>query len=54
MGLFLFLLVKSYSYDTRWVESPDYCENIMGDRATHIGVAKSADGFYWTMVFGRE
>lgn len=37
-----------------WMESMGHCENIMDERATHIGVAKSIDGFYWTMVLGRE
>lgn len=39
---------------TGWMESFGHCENIMSSRATHIGVAKSDDGFYWTMVLGQE
>lgn len=37
-----------------WMDSTGHCENIMGDRATHIGIAKSTEGFYWVMVLGRE
>jgi uncharacterized protein YkwD len=40
-----------------WLNSPHHCENIMGPRFTEMGVAyfydpKSADGIYWTQVFG--
>jgi uncharacterized protein YkwD len=40
-----------------WLGSPHHCENIMGPRFTQMGVAwyydpKSADGIYWTQVFG--
>ncbi len=40
-----------------WLDSPHHCENIMGPRFTQMGVAyfydpKSADGIYWTQVFG--
>jgi uncharacterized protein YkwD len=40
-----------------WLESPHHCENIMGPRFTEMGIAyyydpKSADGIYWTQVFG--
>jgi len=37
-----------------WMGSTGHCENIMGSRATHIGVARSDEGSYWTMVLGRE
>ncbi len=40
-----------------WLGSPHHCENIMGPRFSEMGVAyyydpKSADGIYWTQVFG--
>jgi uncharacterized protein YkwD len=40
-----------------WLASPHHCENIMGPRFTQMGVAwyyevGSADGIYWTQVFG--
>jgi len=40
-----------------WLNSPHHCKNIMGPRFTEMGVAyfydpKSADGIYWTQVFG--
>ncbi len=42
---------------TGWLDSPHHCENIMGPRFTEMGIAyffdpKSADGIYWTQVFG--
>lgn len=37
-----------------WMESAGHCKNIMSSNATHLGVAKSTDGYYWTMVLGRE
>ena len=40
-----------------WLASPHHCENIMGPRFSEMGIAwfydpKSADGIYWTQVFG--
>jgi len=40
-----------------WLNSPHHCENIMGPRFTQMGIAyfydpSSADGIYWTQVFG--
>ena len=40
-----------------WLKSPDHCENMMGPRFTEMGIAyyydaESADGIYWTQVFG--
>ena len=40
-----------------WLASPHHCENIMGPRFGEMGIAwfydpKSADGIYWTQVFG--
>lgn len=37
-----------------WMESAGHCNNIMNGNATHVGVAKSDEGSYWTMVLGRE
>ncbi|PWJ40195.1 CAP domain-containing protein [Sediminitomix flava] len=37
-----------------WMNSPGHCKNIMIGNATEIGVAKSDQGNYWTMVLGKE
>lgn len=37
-----------------WMESAGHCLNIMNGNATHIGVAKSNNGNYWTMILGRK
>ncbi|MEM9896242.1 MAG: CAP domain-containing protein [Bacteroidota bacterium] len=39
---------------TGWMESAGHCKNIMNGRATHVGVARSDEGSYWTMVLGRK
>lgn len=37
-----------------WINSEGHCVNIMSANATHIGVARSAEGALWTMVLGRK
>ena len=37
-----------------WMESPGHCTNIMNENATHVGVARSTEGAFWTMVLGRN
>lgn len=37
-----------------WLKSTGHCNNIMNERATEIGIARSDDGRYWTMVLGTE
>lgn len=37
-----------------WMESEGHCINIMNGNATHIGIAKSEDGNYWTMILGKK
>lgn len=36
-----------------WIGSTGHCKNIMRGQATHIGIARSDEGSYWTMLFGR-
>lgn len=36
-----------------WLESTGHCNNIMNGNSTEIGIAKSAEGRYWTMVLGK-
>ena len=35
-----------------WMDSNGHCRNIMNSSFKEIGVARSADGVYWTMVLG--
>ena len=37
-----------------WMESDGHCNNIMNGNSTLIGVARSDEGSYWTMVLGSE
>lgn len=37
-----------------WMNSEGHCTNIMNENATHIGIARSDEGAYWTMVLGRK
>ena len=37
-----------------WMTSAGHCSNIMNSSATMIGIAKSSEGSYWTMILGRE
>ncbi len=37
-----------------WMESAGHCMNIMNGNATHVGIARSDEGSYWTMVLGRK
>lgn len=37
-----------------WLESTGHCNNIMNERATEIGIARSDNGRYWTMILGAE
>ena len=37
-----------------WFESTGHCNNIMNSRATEIGIARSDNGRYWTMILGAE
>ncbi len=37
-----------------WLESTGHCNNIMNGNANQIGIARSAEGNYWTMVLGRK
>ena len=39
---------------TGWMNSEGHCKNIMNGDATHVGVARSAEGSLWTMVLGRK
>ncbi len=36
-----------------WIESTGHCNNIMNGKATQVGVARSEEGNYWTMVTGK-
>lgn len=37
-----------------WMESDGHCSNIMNGDATEIGVAKSDEDDYWTMILGKQ
>lgn len=37
-----------------WLESTGHCNNIMNGNANQIGIARSTEGNYWTMVLGRK
>ncbi|SMG51900.1 Cysteine-rich secretory protein family protein [Marivirga sericea] len=37
-----------------WMESDGHCNNIMKSNANVIGVARSDEGAYWTMILGSE
>ena len=37
-----------------WMESDGHCKNIMNSNATLIGVARSDEGSYWTMILGKQ
>ncbi len=37
-----------------WMESAGHCNNIMKSNANVIGVARSDEGAYWTMILGTE
>ena len=36
-----------------WMDSDGHCKNITNSSFTEIGIARSAEGNYWTMVLGR-
>jgi len=36
-----------------WLNSTGHCNNIMNGNANEIGIARSAEGNYWTMILGR-
>lgn len=37
-----------------WLESTGHCNNIMNGNSNEIGIARSAEGNYWTMVLGKS
>ena len=37
-----------------WFNSPSHCKNMMRKSTTEVGMARSKEGNYWTMVLGKE